>query len=112
MRRLSFRLTLPTTLFVVASLVFVVSVGLLAPELSAQVSVSAGGLSGTVTDPQGGLVPNARVTISNKDNGTTQAIDTGSSGTFSLGNLAPGSYVVRVEAKKFKTFESTLPVQA
>ena len=54
---------------------------------------------------------NARVTISNKDNGTTQSVDTGSTGAFSVGNLAPGTYVVRVEAKNFKTFQSTLPVQ-
>src|SRR5215475_655736 len=110
MRR-SFGFTLPAAVFVAASFVFFVSVGLLAPGLSAQVSVSTGGLSGTVTDPQGATVPNAHITISNKDNGTNQSLDTGSSGTFSIGNLAPGSYVVRVEAKNFKTFQSTLPVQ-
>ena len=76
MRRSSFRVTVPATLFVVASFVFVASIGVLAPSLSAQVSVSTGGLSGTVTDPQGGVVPNAHVTISNKDNGTAQTIDT------------------------------------
>ncbi len=111
MRRPSFRLTLPATLLFAASFVCFASVGLLAPGLSAQVSVSTGGLSGTVTDPQGGLVPNAHVTISNKDNGINQSVDTGSSGTFSIGNLVPGTYVVRVEAKNFKTFQSTLPVQ-
>jgi Carboxypeptidase regulatory-like domain len=111
MRRPSFRLTLPGTLLFVAILVFVASISLLSPTSSAQVSVSTGGLSGTVTDPQGATIPNARVTISNRDTGTTQAVDSSSSGTFSLGNLPPGTYVVRVESKGFKTFQSTLPVQ-
>jgi len=94
--------------------VFVLLIGLIgtaAPVTLAQVSVSTGSLSGTVTDPQGAAVPNAKVTISNKDTGTSQALQTNDSGTFTSGGLAPGSYVVRVEAKNFKTHQTTLAVQ-
>src|ERR1700736_979096 len=82
--------------------VFVLLAGLVGTTeafASAQVSVSTGSLSGTVTDPQGAAVPNAKVTISNKDTGTSQSLTTNDSGTFSSGGLAPATYLVRVEAR-------------
>ena len=36
-----------------------------------QVSVSTGGISGVVTDPQGAAVPGAKITITNKEQGIT-----------------------------------------
>lgn len=41
----------------------------LAPHLSAQTGLAT--LSGTVTDPTGALIPNARVTVTNEDTGVT-----------------------------------------
>ena len=81
------------------------------PTTLAQVSVSTGGVSGTVTDPQGATIPNAKVTISNKQTGTNQNLETGSAGSFSTGGLSPANYTIRVEAKGFKTFQITVPVQ-
>lgn len=96
----------------VAILAIVVGMSLmLAPSGQAQVSGSTGSLSGTVLDPQGGTVPNAKVTIANKDTGTSQIINTGDLGAFASGSLAPGTYTVRIEARSFKTFQTTLPVQ-
>src|ERR1700719_89273 len=99
--------------FVIAGVLVLLAglIGTAAPVTLAQVSVSTGSVSGTVTDPQGAAVPNAKVTISNKDTGTSQALQTNDSGTFTSGGLAPGSYVVRVEAKNFKTHQTTLAVQ-
>jgi hypothetical protein len=94
---------------VLAALAMLVS--LVLPFASAQVSVSTGSVSGTVTDPQGAAVPNAKVTISNKDTGISQTLATSDSGTFTSGALAPATYVVRVEAKNFKTYQTTLAVQ-
>jgi Carboxypeptidase regulatory-like domain len=100
---------LATTVAFVTALAFV---ALIVPTVAlAQVSVSTGGISGTVADPQGAAVASAKVTIANKDTGTTQTLETGGSGTFTLGNLPPGSYTVRVEIKGFKTFLTTIPVQ-
>jgi hypothetical protein len=90
---------------------FVVSLVAPLPSAHAQVSVSTGSVSGTVTDPQGGTIPNAKVTISNKDTGTTQVFETGNAGSFTSGGMAPGIYTIRIEAKSFKTFQTTVPVQ-
>jgi hypothetical protein len=99
-------------LLATAAVVALVGVSAVAPPSAfAQVSVSTGGVTGTVTDPQGATIPNAKVTIANKDTGTNQVVETGSSGSFSYGGLSPASYTIRVEAKGFKTFLITVPVQ-
>src|ERR1700756_96167 len=76
----------------------------------AQSNVQAGTIQGVVTDPQGGVVPNAKVTITNKDTGATIETTTSSAGTYTSGSLTPASYTVRVEAPSFKTTEVTMPV--
>jgi len=77
----------------------------------AQSNVQAGSIQGVVTDPQGGVVPNAKVTITNKDTGATLDTTTASSGTFVSGSLVPGMYSVRVEAPSFNTVTGTYVVQ-
>ena len=81
------------------------------PPAHAQVSVSTGSISGTVMDPQGAAVANARVTIANKDTGTSQASTTTDTGLFTTGGLAPGNYTVRIEVPNFKTFLTIVAVQ-
>src|SRR6201988_114606 len=76
----------------------------------AQSNVQAGTIQGVVTDPQGGVVPNAKVTITNKDTGAAIETTTSSAGTYTSGSLTPASYTVRVEAPSFKTTEVTMPV--
>ena len=77
----------------------------------AQSNVQAGSIQGVVTDPQGGVVPNAKVTITNKDTGAVLDTTTTSAGTFTSGSLVPGNYTVRVEAPSFKTVTGTYVVQ-
>src|SRR6201987_5552425 len=77
----------------------------------AQANVQAGSIQGVVTDPQGGVVPNAKVTITNKDTGATLDTTTTSAGTFVSGSLVPGTYTVRVEAPSFKTVSASYIVQ-
>jgi hypothetical protein len=105
------RTTLLSWLVTAVGLVSASSLVVQPPSAHAQVSVSTGGLSGTVTDPQGATIPNAKVTISNKDTGTNLTLTTGNTGSFTSGGLAPGNYSVRVEAKGFKTYQIALPVQ-
>src|ERR1700723_3359805 len=77
----------------------------------AQANVQAGSIQGVVTDPQGGVVPDAKVTITNKDTGPTLDATSTSAGTFTSGSLVPGNYTVRVEAPSFKTVTGTYVVQ-
>ena len=83
----------------------------IAPACSAQVSVSTGSITGTVTDPQGASVSNAKVSVTNKDTGASQNFTTTDTGYFSSGALAPGNYRVRIEAAGFKTIEIGVAVQ-
>jgi hypothetical protein len=76
---------------------------------SVQVAAQAvfGGIAGTVTDPQGAAVPNASVTVTDMDKGTSQKITTNESGSYNVTHLIPGRYRVRVEAQGFKAYEAT-----
>src|SRR5262249_42559834 len=57
-----------------------------------------GAVNGTVTDPSGALVPNARVTATNNGTGIAQATVTTSEGQFSFQDLPLGSYKISVTA--------------
>ena len=77
----------------------------------AQVTVGTGSITGVVSDPQGAAVPGAKVTITNKDTGLSFDLTTNSSGVYNSGNVAPGNYVIKVEAPNFKTSQVTAAVQ-
>jgi hypothetical protein len=93
--------------------VIVLTLGLLfsTPPMFGQVSVSTGSLSGTVFDPQGAAIPNAKVTISSKETGKNVSLETNGEGSFTSGALAPGNYILRVESANFKTYQTTVAVQ-
>src|SRR5436309_11529707 len=60
-------------------------------------------LSGTVTDPQGKVVPGATVTLINIATSVRRDARSGDNGAFSFNQVPPGNYNLRVEAKGFKT---------
>jgi hypothetical protein len=60
-------------------------------------------LSGTVTDPSGAVIPNAKVLIRSSATNTDHTTTTNESGNFNLTNLPPAVYSIRVEAKNFQT---------
>lgn len=76
-----------------------------------QTTISTGSIQGTITDPSGAVVPDAKISITNK--ATSQAISTTStsSGTYTSGALVPGEYSVRVEAPGFKALTASVSVQ-
>src|SRR5437867_1847946 len=59
-------------------------------------------LFGTVTDPAGAAVPEASVTITNRDTGKTASVKTQSDGSYLVTSLTPGTYTVAVEHPGFK----------
>ena len=90
---------------------FFAAVAILAASLHAQVSNATGNIQGTITDPSGAVVPDAKVTILNKATGRTIDSSTTSSGVYTSGSLVPGVYTVRIEASGFQTTELTATVQ-
>src|SRR5215831_11198876 len=63
-------------------------------------------LTGRVEDPQGAVIPNAKVTATNVATGTGQSANTTGAGLYTIPNLTPGTYDVRVEAAKFAVQEA------
>jgi hypothetical protein len=60
------------------------------------------GITGTVTDPSGAVVPNAAVTVTNTATGVQSHTTTSSAGTYAVTGLTPGVYSVTIEAAGFK----------
>jgi len=81
--------------FAVCLLMLAVSAGLYAQTLS--------GITGTVTDATGAVVPNAKVTVTNTATQVASHTTTSSSGTYTLTDLIPGNYTVQVEISGFQT---------
>ncbi|HXG31871.1 MAG TPA: TonB-dependent receptor [Bryobacteraceae bacterium] len=61
-----------------------------------------GSIFGTVTDPTGGVVPNARITIIDMDKNIKFETTTNAAGNYSRSQLVPGRYQVEVEAAGFR----------
>jgi Carboxypeptidase regulatory-like domain/TonB dependent receptor-like, beta-barrel len=62
----------------------------------------AGSIVGTVKDPSGAIVANAKVTITDLDHGQTSSTTTNSEGEFVVSPLRVGRYTVTVEQTGFK----------
>lgn len=62
-----------------------------------------GNIVGSVTDPQGAAVPNAKVTITDLGRGVVVTATTNESGNFNQRFLIVGRYQVKVEAQGFKS---------
>ena len=62
-------------------------------------------LVGTVTDASGGVVPNAKVTITEVGTGQVYSLLTGAGGEFVRPALKPSTYTVAVSAPGFRTAE-------
>ncbi|MGH9667871.1 MAG: TonB-dependent receptor domain-containing protein, partial [Bryobacteraceae bacterium] len=59
-------------------------------------------LLGTVRDSTGGVLPNAKVTITETGTGVSRSNQTNESGNYTFPDLAPGRYAVSFEAPGFK----------
>ena len=67
----------------------------------------AGALSGIVTDSAGGVIPNATVTLTNEQTGTSRNVQTDSDGRFLFSTVQPGPYTVKIEREGFQTLQRT-----
>src|SRR5215467_11909587 len=64
-----------------------------------------GSITGVVSDPSGAAVPRAAVTVVNQDTEFSRSDVTSAGGVYSISNLLPGTYRVRVEGKGFSVQE-------
>jgi len=81
----------------------------------ARAQVAGATLSGTVTDPSGAAIADAKVTILNKATGQMREATAGSGGFYSVPNLLPGVYDITITAAGFsasKQSDITLTVGA
>ncbi|HUK26014.1 MAG TPA: carboxypeptidase regulatory-like domain-containing protein [Terriglobales bacterium] len=63
-------------------------------------------VTGTVTDPTGAAVANAKVTVSNTERGIERATTTNGSGDYLVAGLPPVPVTITVEATGFKRFQA------
>jgi Carboxypeptidase regulatory-like domain len=69
--------------------------------------VTAGNIVGTVTSPDGSVVANATVTVTDNGTNTSRKITTDSKGDFEAEDINPGAYTVMVSAPGFAVFRNT-----
>lgn len=92
----SSKLVLSFTIF--AALLFTLMTGVVT-----HAQVTGATLSGTVTDPSGGVVANATVSATNTATATTREATSDSAGLYAISNLVPGAYDIKVTATGFST---------
>jgi carboxypeptidase family protein/TonB-dependent receptor-like protein len=89
---------LATSFAILATLLFALMSGVVA-----HAQVTGATVSGTVTDPSGGVVANATVTATNTATSITRDVTSDSAGLYTIPNLVPGPYDFKVAAAGFST---------
>jgi len=74
---------------------------------SAQGVGASGDLTGTVTDPTGAGVPNAKITVTDREKGVERSATTDEHGGYRVSGLPPATYKVSVEHAGFQTEVAT-----
>ena len=72
---------------------------------------SLGSISGTVTDEQGAVIPNAKIVVTNRETGFTRELVSAGNGNYSVLSLDAGTYAIHVEAAGFQPRERVATVQ-
>lgn len=80
--------------------------------LLASVGLSAATIGGSVFDPSGTAIPDAKVSLYNPDTTLTQETTTTPDGKFSFYNLPAGEYILRIERSGFASLFREFNVQA
>jgi hypothetical protein len=82
------------------------AVGFLLAVVPATAQITTGSIAGTVVDPQGAVVPNAKVTLINTAQGAASAreVTSNAEGTFLFTPVLPGTYTLTVDVMGFKKY--------
>jgi outer membrane receptor protein involved in Fe transport len=87
-------------------LFFAFLTGLLATPRARGQSTTDGAIGGTVTDPSGGVVPNANVSTENLGTGGKAGSTTDESGRYQIIHLQPGFYSLEITASGFAAYKA------
>src|SRR5262245_39707048 len=85
--------------FLTAMIASVFALALASPVFGQQAATAT--IEGIVTDPQNAVIPGAKVTVKNVDNGLTREITTDDSGIYRIAALQPGTYHISANGKGF-----------
>jgi len=81
-------------------------------SLLSSVGLTAATIGGSLFDPSGAAIPNAKALLYNPDTAAKQETITAADGKFAFDNLAPGQYVLRVEKPGFAALFREFKVDA
>jgi outer membrane receptor protein involved in Fe transport len=81
------------------SLLLIALLGLPMPVITQTVT---GSISGTVTDPSGGLIVKATVVLTSDQTSSTRTVETNEEGSFTFAAVQPGVYTIRIEKQGFQ----------
>jgi hypothetical protein len=86
---------------VIRKLVYTLAALLVFTVSGAKAQSNNASIDGVITDPNGGSVVGATVTLVSKDTGTTSTFTSETDGLYSFRNVVPGNYELRVTAPGF-----------
>ncbi len=90
--------------FIAGSILLFLVIGLgVSPVRAGAQTAGEGSIEGTVTDPVGAVVANAKVVATNNATGVTTEQTTTSQGVYDLTPIIPGTYTVTITASGFKS---------
>src|SRR5438105_11074108 len=85
-------------------LVLILAFASLAPGAALHAQQFKASVTGTVTDPQGGVLPGVSVTILNVDTNVPNEVVTDDKGVYSAKDLVPGRYKITAALQGFKSY--------
>ncbi len=70
-------------------------------SLTAMAQSTFGTITGTITDPSGAVIPNAKITLTNKNTQVARSVTTNGEGTYLAANLDAGVYTIEINVTGF-----------
>ena len=83
----------------------ILAISLLPARLHAQTRAFTATLSGTVSDPTGGLLPGARITLTSNERSISRSYVSDATGSYVISLLPPAVYSLQVTVSGFKTYK-------
>lgn len=83
---------------------------LLAVTIAVAAAQTSGRVAGTVSDPQGAVLPDVKLTLSNAERATKYEVRSTRTGQFEFVGLLAGDYVLEARIPGFATFRETVTV--